>query len=37
VLDLFMWLSYRCFLAKGPESIPLLGPVGLATEIGSIE
>jgi hypothetical protein len=37
VLDLFMWLSYRCFLAKGPELIPLLGPFGLATQIGSIE
>ena len=37
VLDLFMWLSYRCFLAKGPEAIPLLGPFGLATQIGSIE
>lgn len=24
VLDLFMWLAYRCFVAKGPESIPLL-------------
>ncbi len=37
VLDLFMWLSYRCFLAKGPEAIPLLGPFGLATQIGSVE
>jgi len=25
VLDLFMWLSYRCFTAKGTESIPLFG------------
>jgi hypothetical protein len=24
VLDLFMWLSYRCFLAKEKERIPLL-------------
>jgi Plasmid encoded RepA protein len=37
VLDLFMWLSYRCFLAKGPEAIPLLGPFSLASQIGSIE
>jgi len=37
VLDLFMWLSYRCFLAKGQEAIPLLGTFGLAGQIGSIE
>jgi hypothetical protein len=37
VLDLFMWLSYRCFLAKGKQSIPLFGTYGLATQIGSIE
>ena len=37
VLDLFMWLSYRCFLAKGKESIPLFGAYGLAAQIGSIE
>lgn len=37
VLDLFMWLSYRCFLAKGQEAIPLLGPFGLASQIGSME
>lgn len=37
VLDLFMWLSYRCFLAKGDESIPLVGAFGLASQIGSIE
>ena len=37
VLDLFMWLSYRCFRAKGEEAIPLLGPQGLASQIGSIE
>jgi hypothetical protein len=36
VLDLFMWLSYRCFLAKGKETIPLFGPHGLASQIGSI-
>jgi Plasmid encoded RepA protein len=37
VLDLFMWLSYRCFIAKGDESIPLFGPYGLAAQIGSVE
>ncbi|MGH9656026.1 MAG: replication protein RepA [Bryobacteraceae bacterium] len=37
VLDLFMWLSYRCFLAKGKEMIPLFGARGLASQIGSIE
>ena len=36
-LDLFMWLSYRCFVAKGKEMIPLFGPCGLANQIGSIE
>ncbi len=29
-LDLFMWLSYRCFVAGGQESIPLFGERGLA-------
>jgi hypothetical protein len=37
VLDLFMWLSYRCFVAKGKELIPLFGAFGLAIQIGSIE
>jgi hypothetical protein len=37
VLDLFMWLSYRCFLAKGKESISLFGAYGLASQIGSME
>ena len=37
VLDLFMWLSYRCFTAKGMEDIPLFGPYGLANQIGSTE
>ncbi len=30
VLDPFMWLSCRCFTAKGTESIPLFGDFGLA-------
>lgn len=37
LLDLFMWLSYRCFVAKGEESIPIFGPVGLVAQIGSVE
>jgi hypothetical protein len=37
VLDLFMWLSYRCFVAKGPEAIPIFGPCGLVSQIGSVE
>jgi hypothetical protein len=37
VLDLFMWLSYRCFIAKGEEIIPLFGPFGLCAQIGSAE
>ena len=32
-----MWLAYRCFRAKGEEAIPLLGPQGLASQIGSVE
>src|SRR5215472_4318644 len=24
-LDLFAWLSYRCFMAKGRERVPLFG------------
>lgn len=37
VLDLFMWLSYRCFTAKGVESIPLFGDFGLANQIGTTD
>jgi hypothetical protein len=37
LLDLFMWLSYRCFTSKGPESIPLFGPCGLTQQLGCIE
>jgi hypothetical protein len=37
VLDLFLWLSYRCFLAKDKETIPLFGTYGLASQLGSIE
>ena len=37
ILDLLMWLSYRCFIAKGPESIPIFGPFGLVSQIGTVE
>jgi len=36
-LDLFMWLSYRCFTAKGQERIPVLGDFGLAGQLGSTD
>jgi hypothetical protein len=37
LLDLYMWLGYRCFCARGPESIPLFGPFGLTTQLGCVE
>ncbi len=37
VLDLFMWLAYRCFVAKGEEHIPLFGEYGLAYQIGTAD
>ncbi len=37
VLDLFVWLTYRCFSAKGPERIPLFGVYGLAQQLGCVE
>jgi hypothetical protein len=37
VLDLYMWLSYRCFMAKGVETIPIFGEFGLANQIGTVE
>jgi hypothetical protein len=37
VLDLFLWLSYRCFLATAEEAIPLFGAFGLAQQLGSVE
>jgi hypothetical protein len=36
-LDLFMWLSYRCFTAKGQEKIPIFGDFGLAAQLGSAD
>ena len=37
VLDLFVWLTYRCFSAKGPDQIPLFGNFGLAQQLGCVE
>ena len=36
-LDLFMWLSYRCFTAKGQERIPIFGDFGSAAQLGSAD
>jgi hypothetical protein len=36
-LDLFMWASYRCFVAKGREPVPLFGDFVLVNELGSSE
>jgi hypothetical protein len=37
LLDFFMWLSYRSFVAKSEEAIPIFGSFGLAAQIGSVE
>ena len=37
VLDLYMWLSYRCFTAKGSDRIPIFGDFGLASQLGCVE
>src|SRR5437763_6564532 len=36
-LDLFMWLSYRCFTARGRERVPLFGDLGLVSQLGSAD
>jgi hypothetical protein len=36
-LDLYVWLSWRCFHAKRTEQVPLFGPRGLANQLGVIE
>ena len=36
-LDLFTWLSYRCFVAKGRERVPLFGSTGLVNQLGSAD
>jgi len=37
VLDLFLWLSYRCFLATTEEAIPLFGALGLVQQLGCVQ
>ena len=32
-----MWLSYRCFTARGKERVPLFGAFGLVSQLGSTE
>ena len=36
-LDLFTWLSYRCFTARGRERVPLFGDFGLVSQLGSAD
>jgi Plasmid encoded RepA protein len=33
-LDLYIWLVWRCWTAKGPASIPLFGAEGLISQLG---
>ncbi len=35
-LDLYTWLSYRCFGAKGEERIPLFSEFGLVNQLGTV-
>ena len=35
-LDLFMWLSYRCYTANGRERVPLFGDYVLVSQLGSV-
>jgi hypothetical protein len=37
LLDLYMWLTYRCFKAINSEAIPIFGEFGLAGQIGTVE
>jgi hypothetical protein len=37
VLDLYMWLGYRCFTAKGSDQIAIFGDFGLADQLGCVE
>lgn len=34
-LDLYTWLTYRCFSAKGEERVPLFGEFGLVNQLGT--
>ena len=33
-VDLYTWLSWRCYKAKGPERVPLFGLQGLMNQLG---
>jgi hypothetical protein len=33
-LDLYTWLTYRCFSAKGEERVPLFSEFGLVNQLG---
>ena len=33
-LDLYTWLTWRCYQAKDTQRIPLFGPMGLANQLG---
>ena len=37
VLDLFMWLSYRCFSARSEESVPIFGTLRLAAQLHNVK
>jgi hypothetical protein len=32
-----MWLSYRCFTARGQERVPIFGDFGLANQLGNAD
>jgi hypothetical protein len=34
-LDFYLWLTWRCHLARGDEKIGLFGPTGLQVQLGS--
>ena len=36
-LDLFTWLTYRCYTADGPQRVPLFVEAGLIHQLGSAE
>jgi len=36
VLDVFMWLSYRCFVSKS-EELPIFGQRALVVQLGNVE
>jgi hypothetical protein len=35
-LELFTWVSYRCFVAKGEERVSLFGEFGLASQLACV-